>query len=356
LALLRRYDFTLSIVWGLDAKRLLTYIVTDFERQIVESGGIPIGTELSETLDRLDALFRRYKIGAVTLESPSCLTKNKKAVEGRASVKTSEWNQKLKAVSEAFPHVKNVLSNKARLEVADSTPETYTTCAACGGDLVPEAKPPTPRKEPLLPFPVEEIYITFYQPEEWEKLRRIAPHEERDFKNYREYLRGWRALVDSFLSDGKDVVVVDTEVDELLRWCREKGVTYDDPKRSMYPAEAARQGKIIKTYYAKNYPEVTPLNEEAEEAETNVREAIRSIEPNIYSSDWYRTPVITREANYQKLRHLLIIPRLRSLAEALTPLLEDWPPNLIVDSLPFMISEKERTTLINLLSQRRRAA
>jgi hypothetical protein len=30
LALLRIYDFTLSIVWGLDAKRLLTYIENAF--------------------------------------------------------------------------------------------------------------------------------------------------------------------------------------------------------------------------------------------------------------------------------------------------------------------------------------
>lgn len=345
----RGYGFILSIAWGLSEERLLTYTVSNFEGQDAESGWISVDAQVAEVLDRIDDLFRRYKVEAAFLEDPSSLTRVKKAVDGLRGIKTAEWQRKIRSVRDALPHVRNVLSNKAELRMIDSTPELYTTCSICGGRLEPAKKHHIPRREPLFPFPVKEVCLTFYRPEEWKKLKQMIPPKKREYKKYREWLKNWRMLVDLLLSDGKDVIVVDTNVDDLMRWCQGRGITYDDPERNAYALEAAKQGKIVKTYYAKNYPNVTPLNEELEELEAKVIEAIRGVE--IYNSEWYKTPVTTRDVNYKKLKHTLIMPQLRRIAEALTPLLKEWPPDLVADSLPFTISEKEHATLINLLKR-----
>ena len=349
------YGFVLSIAWGLDEGRLLTYVVSNFEGQDFESGFIPVETQLAETIDKLDALLQRYKIEAVFLENPSLLNKVKEALHGRRSVRTPGWQRKFRAVCVALPHVKGALSKRAELRVIDSTPETYTTCPVCGEQLKPETEHFTPERrspEGLFPPPVKEVYLAFYQPEEWEKLKQMVPPEKREFESYREWLRSWRALVDLILSDGRDVVIVDAKADELVQWCRERGLSLESAERAAYAVEAAKKGRTIKTYYARDYPKVSPLNEELAELEASVIEALKGI-PEIYTSEWYRTPVSIRDMNYRKLKRSLIMPQLRRIADVLAPLLKDCPSDLIVDSLPFTISEKERVTLINLLNRRR---
>lgn len=345
------YGFVLSIVWGLGTNELLTYSVANFEGWEVEAGQITVGISLAELMDRIDMLFQRYKIEVVALEDPTNITQVKKFLDGRQSTETFEWTRKVQRVREVFPHVKNVLSNSATLKMVNCEAKNYTTCPRCGASLESTAEPAP--HETLLPSATT-IYMTFYRFEEWNKLKQILPPKQGDVKSYHEWLREWRALVDLLLSEGNDVIIVDAKVDELMRWCRNRGITYNDPKRSGYAIDAAKEGKILKTYYAKDYPEISPIDEEFEECETEVIKALETVE-SVYSSQWVKTSVTKRDMDYRNLRDQLIMPALKKICGALSPLLKRWDPADLVDSLPFLISKKERATLLNLLTIKKQA-
>jgi len=125
----------LSIVWGLDEMRLLTYVVIDHSGRIVEDGHLPIDVKLSDLIQELNSIFEKYEIRHVVLENPNKLNQLKKEVDGVRSIKNHGWKKKIKLVNEAFPLVRALLSRKAPLELIESSVDDYTKCPICGSKL-----------------------------------------------------------------------------------------------------------------------------------------------------------------------------------------------------------------------------
>ena len=76
--------------------------------------------------------------------------------------------------------------------------------------------------------------IAWYKPEQWQRLREVSADPEKLEQTHAE----WQALATQTLGDlqrnGFSVRKVDVNVEELVTWCREKGMAIDAQARSSF--------------------------------------------------------------------------------------------------------------------------
>ena len=82
----------------------------------------------------------------------------------------------------------------------------------------------------------QRVGVAWYKPGEWEKLRQAVSDPERLELAHREWLQGGKKACREFRANGVDYERVIVAVDELVAWCRERGVPFDAGARSEFAA------------------------------------------------------------------------------------------------------------------------
>ena len=87
------------------------------------------------------------------------------------------------------------------------------------------------------------VGIAWYRPEQWKLLREVSA----DVKNLEETHSEWMAEANKTLAilkqQGVAFVKVDVDVEELVKWCSEKGVKIDGAARSEFAVHKLQQPK-----------------------------------------------------------------------------------------------------------------
>ena len=83
--------------------------------------------------------------------------------------------------------------------------------------------------------------VAWYRPEQWQRLRDISE----DVDNLEETYDAWLETAERMLHDGipAGVVVekIDIDVEEVLAWCNERGLSMNTQSRAKFVAERIRQ-------------------------------------------------------------------------------------------------------------------
>ncbi|MBU0637245.1 MAG: hypothetical protein KKB50_00115 [Planctomycetes bacterium] len=83
------------------------------------------------------------------------------------------------------------------------------------------------------------IAVAWFRRDQWARLRQVA-HDSDDLE---ESYDAWRALAtehfDALKAEGYNVVKIGVDVNDLLRWCRERGYPVNGATRSEFAAELA---------------------------------------------------------------------------------------------------------------------
>ncbi len=89
------------------------------------------------------------------------------------------------------------------------------------------------------------IGIAWFLPDQWERLRTIAPDPDRLENTYEAWLSYAQQQFDLLKSQGLDVRKVIVDVDELVAWCNAKKLPVSGESRSHFVAnrlqEASKQ-------------------------------------------------------------------------------------------------------------------
>jgi hypothetical protein len=83
--------------------------------------------------------------------------------------------------------------------------------------------------------------IAWFRPEQWSRLLEISEDRE----DLEETFAEWESLAEEKLRDlraqGLDVAKVTIDLEELLAWCKSRGLSVDASTRSQYVAELLRK-------------------------------------------------------------------------------------------------------------------
>ncbi len=87
--------------------------------------------------------------------------------------------------------------------------------------------------------------IAWYRPWQWERLRELATDSENIENTYGAWLDVVQARLREMNRAGIFPVKVDVDLDELVAWCKQKGVPLDAGGRAKFVAQKARRGEYI---------------------------------------------------------------------------------------------------------------
>ncbi len=76
--------------------------------------------------------------------------------------------------------------------------------------------------------------VAWYRPEQWKLLREVSADVEDLEETHSEWMAAANKALRILREEGASFVKVDVDVEELLNWCREKGVKIDGAARSEF--------------------------------------------------------------------------------------------------------------------------
>jgi len=83
--------------------------------------------------------------------------------------------------------------------------------------------------------------MTWFQPEEWQKLKEIVDDPTTLDDSYEEWRKGAEQSIRKFRENGQIVQKIAVKIDNLLAWCNTQGLKPDGKARSQYAAHLAQQ-------------------------------------------------------------------------------------------------------------------
>ncbi|RLA47866.1 MAG: hypothetical protein DRR06_01265 [Gammaproteobacteria bacterium] len=97
----------------------------------------------------------------------------------------------------------------------------------------------------------------WYQPEQWERLREISDDRDDLEDTYDEWRTNANSALSEFQSAGKEIKKVKINLEELLLWCNEKGVSVKGSSRAEYVSYLMKKDQmksynnaVNKTFFA----------------------------------------------------------------------------------------------------------
>lgn len=87
------------------------------------------------------------------------------------------------------------------------------------------------------------IGIAWYRREQWQRLRQVSSDVDDLEETYEEWLNEASQTVRILKSIGASFEKVDVDVEELLRWCKDRGLSVDANARSGFAAEKVQKMK-----------------------------------------------------------------------------------------------------------------
>jgi hypothetical protein len=85
--------------------------------------------------------------------------------------------------------------------------------------------------------------IAWYRPEQWKLLREVSADVEDLEETHSEWIAEAIKTLAILKEQGVSVVKVDVDVEELVKWCFEKGVKIDGAVRSEFVVHKLQQPK-----------------------------------------------------------------------------------------------------------------
>lgn len=83
--------------------------------------------------------------------------------------------------------------------------------------------------------------VAWYRPEQWQRLREVSEDVENLEETYQEWLQTAERMIRDGIPANVTVEKVDIDVEEVLAWCNEQGLTMNAEARSRYVSERLRQ-------------------------------------------------------------------------------------------------------------------
>lgn len=83
--------------------------------------------------------------------------------------------------------------------------------------------------------------MTWFQPEEWQKLKEVVDDPTTLDDTYEDWKRGAEQAIKDFRENGQSVQKISVKIDKLLEWCEAEGLKPDGKARSQYAAYLAQQ-------------------------------------------------------------------------------------------------------------------
>jgi hypothetical protein len=81
------------------------------------------------------------------------------------------------------------------------------------------------------------VALAWYSADEWEKLRATAADVDNMEETYDEWVAHARMALKAAEAARLEVVKVVVRIDELVAWCKEKGLSVDGQARASFAAE-----------------------------------------------------------------------------------------------------------------------
>ena len=79
--------------------------------------------------------------------------------------------------------------------------------------------------------------VAWFQPDQWEQLKRIADDRDALDDSYVEWKRNAHAAISDFRAAGKTVRKVNVEIDELVVWCQARHIPLNASARAEFVTE-----------------------------------------------------------------------------------------------------------------------
>ena len=83
--------------------------------------------------------------------------------------------------------------------------------------------------------------MTWFQPEEWQKLKDAVDDPTTLDDSYEYWKKGAEQAISDFRENGQIVKKVSVKIDKLLTWCNIQGLKPDGKARSQYAAYLVQQ-------------------------------------------------------------------------------------------------------------------
>ena len=83
------------------------------------------------------------------------------------------------------------------------------------------------------------VAIGWYEPGQWERLREVSADAKEMPANYQDWLAMASNTFAELVSLGFKVRIMVVDVDELLKWCQERGLPVNAESRSKFVTEEA---------------------------------------------------------------------------------------------------------------------
>ena len=82
--------------------------------------------------------------------------------------------------------------------------------------------------------------LAWYRPDQWPRLRAISEDRDQLELNHEEWLRMASERFDDLRRQGQQVQKVEVDVEDLLKWCRTRGLPVNSSTRAQYAAARLR--------------------------------------------------------------------------------------------------------------------
>jgi len=89
------------------------------------------------------------------------------------------------------------------------------------------------------------IVLCWYQPEEWEKLKRTAADADVLDDTYEDWLASANQAIQTLHAEGQQVRKINVKIEALAAWCETQGKANNLAARSQYAADAAKQRSTL---------------------------------------------------------------------------------------------------------------
>ncbi|ATC95305.1 hypothetical protein [Pseudoalteromonas tunicata] len=83
--------------------------------------------------------------------------------------------------------------------------------------------------------------MTWFQPEEWQKLKETVDDPTSLDDSYENWKKGAEQAIRDFREKGQTVQKISVKIDKLLAWCNTQGLKPDAKARAQYAAYLAQQ-------------------------------------------------------------------------------------------------------------------
>jgi hypothetical protein len=98
------------------------------------------------------------------------------------------------------------------------------------------------KRRPKWPAPSElSAAIAWYRADQWDRLREISADRDQLDETYAEWVVKAQGVLDHLAGEGLSIDKVEIDLDDLQRWCAERGIPINGQARASYAAEKARE-------------------------------------------------------------------------------------------------------------------